>query len=337
MAELASMEDEYELLEALGPNAVQKLPGFSVGNIGKKTSFDCDVKELQARVREAGDAVAAVGAEVANACARRLGSAIRRFTLDAAVDRQRAGQLEFHDLLVLARALLRHPEHGPAVRAALHERYRHLLLDEFQDTDPIQIELAVRIAAADPGSAAGQAPRAGPRCRRASCSWWATPSSRSTGSVGPTFRRSWPAERFGSHGGGVGLTTNFRTVRPVIDWVNRDFATLMTRTDAVDLPGASQPRYVALDADRCSPPMGPPVAVLGAGPPSQATLADGLRAAEADEVRHHREDRGRGWSVDDGHGGWRAARLGDITVLVPARTSLPFLEDAFDRGDRLPG
>ena len=64
--------------------------------------------------------------------------------------RQRAGQLEFHDLLVLARALLRDPEYGPTVRATLHERYERLLLDEFQDTDPIQIELAVRIAAADP-------------------------------------------------------------------------------------------------------------------------------------------------------------------------------------------
>ncbi len=31
------------------------------------------------------------------------------------------------------------------------------------------------------------------------------------------------------------------------------------------------------------------------------------------------------------HGGWRTARLGDVAVLVPARTSLPFLEDAFDR------
>ena len=34
------------------------------------------------------------------------------------------------------------------------------------------------------------------------------------------------------------------------------------------------------------------------------------------------------WSVDDGDGGWRPARLGDITILVPARTSLPFLQEA---------
>ena len=40
----------------------------------------------------------------------------------------------------------------------------------------------------------------------------------------------------------------------------------------------------------------------------------------------------RSWTVDDGDGGWRPARLGDITVLVPARTSLPFLEDALETG-----
>jgi ATP-dependent exoDNAse (exonuclease V) beta subunit len=336
MAELAAMADEYELLEALGPHASPKLPSFSVGNIGKRTSFESDVRDLQARVREAGDAVTAVSADVANACARRLGSAIRRFTLEAAVDRQRAGLLEFHDLLVLARALLRHRDHGPAVRAALHEHYRHLLLDEFQDTDPIQIELAVRIAALHPRSdEAGSAP-------------WdrteVTPGHLFV--VGDPkqsiyrFRRAdisvflAAAERFGSHGGGVSveLTANFRTVRPVIEWVNTTFAALMTEPDAVDLPLPSQPRYIALEPTRGVPPTGAPVAVLGRHEHPQGTVADDLRAAEADEVaatvaRAITE----GWSVDDGRGGWRGARLGDVTVLVPARTSLPFLEDAFDR------
>ncbi len=46
------------------------------------------------------------------------------------------------------------PSTGRPCAGHLHERYDRLLLDEFQDTDPIQIELAVRIAAADPGSAA---------------------------------------------------------------------------------------------------------------------------------------------------------------------------------------
>ncbi len=74
-----------------------------------------------------------------------LGAVLRTFTLDAVEERRAAGQVEFHDLLVLARRLL--ADH-PQVRAALHERYERILLDEFQDTDPIQLELAVRITAA---------------------------------------------------------------------------------------------------------------------------------------------------------------------------------------------
>ena len=55
----------------------------------------------------------------------------------------RDGGLEFHDLLVLARDLLRTSASPATAARALHP----LLLDEFQDTDPIQIELAILIAA----------------------------------------------------------------------------------------------------------------------------------------------------------------------------------------------
>ena len=82
LAELADIADELELLEALGPGASTKLPSFKVGNIGANRRRSTTSTICAARVREAGDTLAAVGAEVANACARRLGSAIRRFTLD---------------------------------------------------------------------------------------------------------------------------------------------------------------------------------------------------------------------------------------------------------------
>jgi len=336
LAELAGIDDEIDLLEALGPQAPQKLPGFKVGNLGKKTSFD-DIGDLRSRVTEAGDALAGVGREVANACARRLGSAIRRFTLAAAVERQHAGELEFHDLLVLARALLRHPGGGAAVRQTLHQHYQRLLLDEFQDTDPIQIDLAVRIAATDPESAAaGLAP-------------WeelvVTPGHLFV--VGDPkqsiyrFRRAdislflAAADRFGAEAGGVvELTANFRTVRPVIDWVNTTFSTLMAEPDDVEVPVASQPTYMALAPTRSAPlgAAGLPVSVLGRHQHPKEAKADDLRAAEADDVAATvvRAVNQR-WTVEDRQVGWRAARLGDITVLVPSRTSLPFLENAFDR------
>ncbi len=69
--------------------------------------------------------------------------------------REREGMLTFQDLLMLASRLLRvHPR----ARAELGERYRYLLVDEFQDTDPIQAEVVFLLAAgADAGQENGEA------------------------------------------------------------------------------------------------------------------------------------------------------------------------------------
>ena len=74
-----------------------------------------------------------------------LGAVFGRWVLASAAERGAQGTLEFHDLLVLARRLV---ATQPWVRRALHHRYQRILLDEFQDTDPIQLEIAVRLAAA---------------------------------------------------------------------------------------------------------------------------------------------------------------------------------------------
>ena len=64
-------------------------------------------------------------------------------------DRRRArARLNFGDQLLLARALLRdHPE----VRRYFQGRIRRLLVDEFQDTDPIQAEILFYLTGTDPG------------------------------------------------------------------------------------------------------------------------------------------------------------------------------------------
>ncbi len=62
---------------------------------------------------------------------------------DFAAHRRRTGQLTFHDLLVLATELLRR---SPGARAGLGERWRRILVDEFQDTDPLQAELLFLLA-----------------------------------------------------------------------------------------------------------------------------------------------------------------------------------------------
>jgi exodeoxyribonuclease V beta subunit len=62
------------------------------------------------------------------------------------VDRRKrtAGIRDFDDLLVLLRDALAHPEHGEASCARVRERYRVVLVDEFQDTDPVQWEVLRR-------------------------------------------------------------------------------------------------------------------------------------------------------------------------------------------------
>ena len=121
---------------------------------------------------------AAVGAAVTETlCAR-----VQEFTLDEAERRRREGRLDFHDLLVLTRDVLRD---DAAVRRRLHERFQALLVDEFQDTDPLQVEIACLVAGDCGDDAADRAGRTS-TSRRAGCSSSATPSSRSTGSAAPT-------------------------------------------------------------------------------------------------------------------------------------------------------
>jgi ATP-dependent helicase/nuclease subunit A len=71
--------------------------------------------------------------------------------LQAAVEvydrlRQERGALNYQDLLLKAARLLRD---RPGVRAYFRRRFTHLLVDEFQDTDPLQAEVALYLTADD--------------------------------------------------------------------------------------------------------------------------------------------------------------------------------------------
>ena len=250
-------------------------------------------------------------------CLRHVTRWVAEQVLEAAQARRRDGSLVFHDLLVLARDLLRRDED---VRAALHDRYQRLLLDEFQDTDPIQIELAVRIAAGGPG--------AEPRWEDV-----AVPAGRLFVVGDPKqsiyrFRRAsikTYLDAEGSIGESVSLTTNFRTVSPVLDWVNVVFSSLIQPVED------GQPSYEALNHHR--PPIADHASVTLLGPEAHEDLpraaAGELRIREAGDVAAAvRQVIDKDWPVwDRRNNAWRPARLEDIAILIPARTSLGALED----------
>ena len=61
------------------------------------------------------------------------------------------------------------------------------------------------------------------------------------------------------------MIANFRTVEPIIGWVNDTFATLMGEPidDALPENIDSQPKYLALEATRVAPDTRPAVAIIG--------------------------------------------------------------------------
>jgi len=137
-------------------------------------------------------------------------------------ERLRTGLLSFQDLLSVAARLLRT---RPQARRDLGRRYPHLLIDEFQDTDPIQAEIAFLLAS-DPV----------PEDDREAADWRsATPRPGSLFVVGDPkqsiyrFRRAdidvYNAVRELIRRGGEVLTlhANFRSLLPIAQLVNEVF------------------------------------------------------------------------------------------------------------------
>ena len=251
-----------------------------------------------------------------------LGALLRDFTLQSVRDRELAGELEFHDLLVLARRLV---ANNPDVRRQLHQRYTHLLLDEFQDTDPIQLELAVRITADPqqqptdwrllqplPGrlTVVGDPKQSIYRFRRADIAQFL----RASDQIG--------AQR-------ATLSANFRSASGVIDWVNTTMGELIKFEPNV------QPAYVPLMAARVGGHDHGTVTVLGANEHTDLgrAAAEALREREAADVAAIVvQALTEKWQVWNGKK-LRDCQPGDIAILLPSRLSLVALQVALAARD----
>jgi ATP-dependent helicase/nuclease subunit A len=176
----------------------------------------------------------------------------RAGALEFAAHRRRVGKLDFGDLLVLAGDLLRS---NPAVRRDLGTRYRRLLVDEFQDTDPLQAEIMMLLASEpDVAGEAGDSGASHPAWRRA------VPRPGALFVVGDPkqsiyrFRRAdiqlygLVKELFRQFGEVVELTTNFRSRPAIGDLVNEHFRT------AGFFPAQSTPEQAAFESLNTRPP-----------------------------------------------------------------------------------
>ncbi len=326
MAEFAEYRDQlraaFDDAERIALLTAPK-PSFAVGRVGSKKNWP-DIDAIREPLVKLGEQRKAITDAVLDVAIKRVVAAIAAYIERSVAARRVAGELDFHDLLVLARTLLRDPEHGAPARARLWERYHRILIDEFQDTDPIQVELAALLGSDDPTDGdrpwpemsvdpgrlffVGDPKQSIYRFRRADIA---------------TFLAA--EERF-AQGAPRFLTCNFRTAPQVLGWINHVFNELIQPFPA------SQPEYRPLDPARSVPPQNDrPVVLLGAEPHTDDGIKAGdLRAREAADVaaiaRTAVDD---GWAVfDKERNEWRPARLGDVCILLPARTSLGYLERA---------
>ena len=128
------------------------------------------------------------------------------------------GQLNYQDLLIKAAGLLRDQ---PPIRRYFRRRFTHLLVDEFQDTDPIQARVMMYLTANDPSEQNWR------DCRPVNGSLFVVGDPKQSIY---RFRRAdivtyEQVKQMILDAGGivVPLTTSFRTRGPLVQWVNRVF------------------------------------------------------------------------------------------------------------------
>jgi ATP-dependent helicase/nuclease subunit A len=232
--------------------------------------------------------------------------------------RRRDNVVNYVDLLRVTAQMLRS---RPVVRRALQKKYQRLFIDEFQDTDPLQAEIFLMLAAKeDDVVGKGVSP--------ALCEPFAVPlRPGALFVVGDPkqsifrFRRAdidiynRVAQRIRATGGEVlALTANFRSLPRVCELANTVFPPLFAGS-----PSPYSPRFEKLDPVRAESecPAGPRVAKL-----TMPVAAEGTEPAEAEARRI------AAYVQAEVASGRRT--YGDFLVLTRQKPRLKIFAEAFD-------
>ncbi len=256
-------------------------------------------------------------------------------------------RMDFSDLEWQLCRLLQQSEHAETMQYKLDSRYRHVLLDEFQDTNPLQWQIlrawfdaAVAVESQPTVFVVGDPKQSIYRFRRADARLFGV-------------AREYLQEHFAAATLGNSLTR--RNSQAVVDAVNAvfreqpdGFEFVEHQTHQKELPGhvLVLPLCVA-DASLPSPAPHPIPSPEGRGSSRgaggeglseapnlrnplttpRAETEEGARHLEAQQFAEQLQTITRNWSVND-EGEARRASYGDIMVLVRTRTHLAIYEEA---------
>ena len=237
-----------------------------------------------------------------------------------------AALLDFDDLIFAARDLLRdHDE----VRRALARRFSHVLVDEFQDTDPLQTEIFRRLCG-DPPPGGANDDWTQFQIRPGALFLVGDPKQaiyRFRGADIAAYIRARQAFRSQDPDSVLSIATNFRSCAPIMRYVNRLFEGPLSAENG-------QPGFIALDPFLPERDEGPSVAAL------DIEVADEEGRANAQKIRDGEAEAvanlcaqliGKEAIVDRKSGERRVCKAGDIALLAPTGNDLWRYEEALER------
>ena len=303
-------------LEAIATHA--RMPGLTARGCWPSDELREEIKTAFGWVRDEVKALlkALTWDEATTRVAAQQGIQFARLVLRARdhyeLAKRRRGGIDNDDLLLLTRGLL--ASHGETVRAEIAASIDLLLVDEFQDTDPIQSDIINQLAG--PGIGDGRVFLVGDFKQSIYRFRGAEPS------LFLDYRATFPEP------GRRSLTENFRSVPAILDFVNALFSETFAGLDAVLEPGGgkpeaepAEPAVVFLWED--PPPSGP------AAPSGEKADAGARRRAEARRIAEFLRDRLDGsWQVRGADGARRAATAGDVALLFRSLSDASYYEEA---------
>jgi ATP-dependent helicase/nuclease subunit A len=258
--------------------------------------------------------------------------ALTDFVKESAQARLREGKLNFEDLLIEARRLLKE---SPDVLRSLRRRCRYILVDEFQDTDPIQAEI-VFLLAADQDEATAEAIGEWTNVRLSPGKLFLVGDPKQSiyrfrrADISAFLKARAVFARLCAEGHKArveSINQNFRSLPELVDWVNELFQGLV-QSDS--LYPFAQPAYEPIVAYRER--AGAPRVIHLYPKGTLGPKVDDVRREEATAVANLIAEmvRNPAWLVANptDNAGLRQIGFRDICILVETRTKIEIYTDA---------
>ncbi len=308
-------------LVMLSGNSYPQFPSMKVSRLGNKANWT-DAQEI-ALVRETildiSSELEVLNGQLKDSLASFLLAKTQTFVAWVRNVRKRSGHINFDDLLRLSLELVRCDNRS--LLAEIRSRFQVILVDEFQDTDPVQIELIRTLS----------------NCQ-------ASFSGHDSSSIAPVFFVGDPRQSIYRFRGAdldsylgvaqefvpgqpgsqmVDLTENFRSTSDITSWVNDVFEEVFNEVSNLStgsihgvrpaIPGLQGVKLLCLDASE-----------------TPASNASDTRSLEASMCANAViELLGNGTKVES-NGSLRDIQLSDIAIVVPTRAILPELFKRLD-------